>query len=69
MNVISQATDIVRRKWGRVGTGWKVTLLVFLILAVVVGILFTTIWLLGKLVKSLGSGKKNMDIYFPRRVR
>jgi flagellar biogenesis protein FliO len=64
LKVLRQAGDIVAKKWNRVGRGWKITLAILLIILAILGIIALVFWMLGKLIKSLGS-PRNKSLYIP----
>ena len=67
MNVLSEATDIVKRKWRNTRSGWKVALFIGLIILAILAVIGLALWLLGRLVKSLAvGGFRNRDLYIPR---
>jgi len=67
MNVINQATDIVKRKWRSTGSGWKVALFTGLIILAILAIIALAIWLVGRSIKSITSGEfRNRDLYFAK---
>jgi len=67
MNVLSEAADIVERKWRNTHRGWKVALFIGLIILAILAVVGLAIWLLGRLIKSLTAGGfRNRDLYIPR---
>jgi len=67
MNVLSEASDIVKRKWRNTRSGWKVALFIGLIILAILAVIGLALWLLGRLVKSLAvGGFRNRDLYIPR---
>ena len=65
MNVIKEASEIVRKKWS--GGKWGKILIIFVATLATVCVV---LWFLGRLIKSLTfGGFRNMDLYFPRRRR
>ena len=71
MNVLSQANDIVRRRWRTTGKGWKVFLVIATIILTILGIIGLIIWSFFKLLKGLatGVGGGRYDLYFPAARR
>jgi len=71
MNVLSEASEIVKRKWRNTHGGWKAALFVGLIILAILAVVGLALWLLGRLIKSLTAGGfRNRDLYIPRtRVR
>lgn len=70
MQILTQANDIVKKKWRTTGTVAKVFLSIAIIVAAVVGLICFVIWGAVRLLKSLSiSGTRNMDLYLPRRRR
>ena len=70
MKALDEATDIVKRRWGGVGIGWKVGLVMFLVGAGILGFVSLCIWSFGKLVQGLTIGSfRNRDLYLPRMRR
>jgi len=69
MNVIREASGIVKRKWSG-GRGTKALIITAAITAAGLAVVYFVLLFLGRLVKSLTSGGfRNMDLYFPRRRR
>ena len=67
MNVLSEATDIVKRKWRNSCSGWKAALFVGLIILAILAVAGLALWLVGRLIKSLTAGGfRNRDLYIPR---
>ena len=67
MSVLSEATDIVQRKWRSTPRFWKVALFIGLLILAVLAVVGLALWFLGKLVKSLTAGGfRNKDLYIPR---
>ena len=67
MNVLSEATDIAKRKWRNTHGSWKAALFVGLIILAILAVVGLTLWLLGRLIKSLTAGGfRNRDLYIPR---
>ena len=67
MSVISEATDIVERTWRNTRGGWKAALLIGLIILAILAVVGLTLWLAGRLIKSLTTGGfTNRDLYIPR---
>ena len=70
MKALNEATDIVKKKWGRVGIGWKVGLVISLVGAGILGFVALCIWSFGKLVQGLTiGGFRNQSLYLPRMRR
>lgn len=60
MSILVEAENIIKRRWGSVGRGWKVFFLIGLVVA-------SIFYFLGKLVKALSiGGFRNRDLYLPR---
>lgn len=67
MSVLSEASDIVRRKWRSAPRAGKVALFIGLIILAILAVAGLALWFLGKLVKSLTAGGfRNRDLYIPR---
>ncbi len=67
MRVLSEASEIVRRKWRNRHTAWKVTLVIGLILRAILAVVGLALWLVGRLIRSLAAGGfENRDSYIPR---
>lgn len=67
LRVLEQAGDIVSRRWRSTGKGWRVFLVIGIIILSILGIVGLVIWLLGRLVKGLTvGGFRNRDLYIPK---
>ena len=67
MAVLSEASDIVRRKWRNSHTAWKVVLFIGLIILTILAVVGLALWLVGRLIRSLAAGGfRNRDLYLPR---
>ena len=67
IRVLEEAADIVKRKWGSTGKGWKVALAIFAVFLVLAGIVWLVLQLLIWLVRGLTvGGYRNRDLYFPK---
>ena len=67
MNVLNEASDIVRRKWRNTHSAWKAALLIGVVILAVLAVAGLTLWLVGRLIKSLTAGGfRNRDLYIPR---
>jgi ascorbate-specific PTS system EIIC-type component UlaA len=67
MNVLSEASEIVKRKWGNTRGGWKAALFIGLIILTILAVIGLSLWLVGRLIKSLTAGGfGNRDLYIPR---
>ena len=67
MSVLSEATDIVNRKWRNTHSAWKVALFIGLIILAVLAVAGLALWLAGRLIKGLTAGGfRNRDLYIPR---
>jgi nitrate reductase NapE component len=70
MGVISEASDIARRKWRNTRSVWKIALFIGLIILAILAVAGAFIWLVGRLIKSLTAGGfRNRDLYIPRVIR
>jgi len=70
MRYLVEVNKIVRDRWGRVGRGWRVLIVVGVVVAVVVGLVSLVVWLLGRVIKGLTTGGvRNLDLYYPARRR
>ncbi len=70
MRVLTEANDIVRRKWRNAGRGWKVLLATGIIIASIIGLILFIIWMFIQFLRSLSiGGTQNHDLYFPRSRR
>ena len=72
MNVLTQANDIVRKKWRTHGVWWKVFLVISVIILAIIALIAFVIWSVVKLAKGLAAGVStggNYSLYFPRRNR
>lgn len=67
MSVLAQANDIVRRKWRTTDRGWKVFLVIAIIILAGLGLVGLITWGFIGLLKSLavGVGSGRYDLYFP----
>jgi len=67
MNVLSEASEIVKKKWRNTHGGWKVVLFIGLIILAILAVIGIALWFLGRLIKSLTAGGfRNRDLYIPR---
>jgi hypothetical protein len=67
MSVISEASDIVKKRWRNTGGVWKVALFVSLVILAILAVVGLALWLMGSLIKSLTAGGfRNRDLYLPR---
>jgi len=67
MSVISEASDIVKRKWRNSHRVWKVALPIGLIIVAIFTVVGLALWLVGRLIGSLAAGGfRNRDLYVPR---
>lgn len=67
MRVLTEAADIVKRKWRNTHSVWKVVLLIGLIIFAIVAVIGLALWLLGRLIGGLTAGGfRNRDLYIPR---
>ena len=67
MNVLSEASNIVRRKWRNGHTAWKVALFFGLVMFTILAVVGLALWLVGRLIRSLAAGGfRNRDLYIPR---
>ena len=67
MNVLSEASEIVKKKWRNTHGGWKVALFIGLIILAILAVIGIALWFLGRLIKSLTAGGfRNRDLYIPR---
>jgi len=70
MNVLSEAADIVKRKWRNTHGGWKFALFIGLIILAILAVAGLALWFVGRLIKSLTAGGfRNRDLYIPRVIR
>lgn len=66
IRVLREAKEILDRKWPR-SRGWKVAFVIGLIILAILGVVMLTLWLLGRLIKSITvGGFRNRDLYIPR---
>ena len=66
MSVLSEASEIVQRRWRNTSCSWKVALVIGLGFLAILAIVGLTLWFLGRLVKSLTAGGfRNRDLYIP----
>lgn len=66
LRVLREANEVVRRKWRNTGRGWKIALVVGLIIAGVLGVITTGLYLAGRLIKALTiGGFRNRSLYIP----
>ena len=69
VRALEQAQEIVTRNWPK-GNGWKVLIVIGMVVFGIFGIIIGTIWLLGQLVKSITAGGfRNKELYLPRTGR
>jgi len=67
MNVLNEASDIVKRRWRHTHSAWKATLLIGVIILAILAVAGLALWLVGRLIKSLTAGGfRNRDLYLPR---
>jgi len=67
MSAISEASEIVRRRWRNTHSAWKVALFIGLIILAILAVAGLALWLAGRLIKSLTAGGfRNRDLYIPR---
>lgn len=67
MSVLSEASDIVRRKWRNGHTAWKVALFIGLVMFTILAVVGLALWLVGTLIRGLAAGGfRNRDLYIPR---
>ena len=67
MDVLNEASDIVKKKWRNTRNGWKVALFIGLIILAILAVIGLALWLVGRLIKSLTAGGfRNRDLYIPR---
>ena len=67
MSILSEASDIVRRKWTSTPCVWKVALFVGLGILAILAVTGLALWFVGRLIKSLTAGGfRNRDLYIPR---
>jgi hypothetical protein len=67
MSVLSEATDIVRRRWRSTPRVWKAAMFVGLVILAFLAVVGLALWFLGRLIKSLTAGGfRNRDLYIPR---
>ena len=67
MSVLSEASDIVNRKWRNTHSAWKAALFIGLIILAVLAVAGLALWLTGRLIKGLTAGGfRNRDLYIPR---
>ena len=70
INILLQANEIVKRKWNTTGRGWKVFLVIAIIILSIIGLVALIIWGTVRLLMSLAvGGTRNMDLYFPKAHR
>jgi flagellar basal body-associated protein FliL len=68
MRYVSEVNEIVKRRWRTTGKGWRIFLIITIIVLSVLFIVGLAVWSFFKLVKSLASGVgsgRNMGLYFP----
>lgn len=69
MNVLEQAQEIVKNKWPK-GKGWKVFIIISLVVLGIIGIIALVLKLLVSLVRGLtAGGARNKDLYLPSMGR
>ena len=67
MNVLSEASDIAKRKWRNTHGGWKAALFIGLIILAILAVAGLPLWFVGRLIKSLTvGGFRNRELYIPR---
>ena len=67
MKYVDEINEIVKRKWRSTSKGWKVLLLILVVLLAVTGVVVLFLWLFGKLVKAMtAGGYRNAGLYLPR---
>ena len=67
MSILSEASNIVKRKWRNTPRVGKVALFMGLIILVILAVAGLALWFLGRLVKGLTTGGfRNRDLYIPR---
>ena len=70
MSALSEASDIVKRKWGNTRSFSKIALVAGLVMLATLAVIGLTLWLTGRLIKSLTAGGfRNRDLYIPRLRR
>lgn len=73
IRVLREAGDIVSRRWRSIGKGWKVLLIIGIIIASLLGIVYLFLRLVVGLLRSLSvGGYRNRALYIPsmrRRIR
>jgi len=67
MNVLSEASDIVKRKWRNSRSVWRAAMFVGLVIPAILAVVGLALWFVGRLIKSLTAGGfRNRDLYIPR---
>jgi len=67
MSVLSEASDIVKRKWRNTHSAWKTALFIGMVILAILAVIGLSLWLVGRLIKSLTAGGfRNRDLYMPR---
>ena len=67
MSAISEATDVVRRKWRSMSRFWEQVMAAGLIMLTILPVAGLALWFMRKLAKSLTAGGfGNWDLYIPR---
>jgi len=67
MGVLSEASDIVKRNWKNTHCVWKAALVIGLVIIAISAVIGISLWLVGRLIKSLtAGGSRNRDLYIPR---
>lgn len=67
MNVLNEASDIVKRRWRNTHSAWKAALFIGVIILAILAVAGLALWLVGRLIKSLTAGGfGNKDLYIPR---
>lgn len=70
MSVLSEASDIVKRRWRNTPRIWKAALFVGLVILAILAVVGLALWFLGRLIKSLTAGGfRSRDLYIPRMRR
>lgn len=70
INVLTQASEIARKKWRTAGRGWRIFLAVIIVILLVVGLVALCIWAIVKFLKALSIGStRNLGLYYPARRR
>jgi len=67
MDALNEASEIVKRKWRNTHNAWKAALVIGLVILAILAVVGLSLWLLGRLAKSLApGGLKNKDLYIPK---